>query len=496
MRVEIQPGLFAEVSSADELKDLYKVREANPLWGYFPNPPKQVDFHKATASGGALTTIAFFGGNRSGKTHCSVADDLIQILPDEFIPPHLLPYKRFHGHFNMWIAVPKYPKLEEVIFPKIRALCPRAALSGGGFDKAYSKTDKVLTFADGNTIGFKTFDQDVDAYSGAELQRIHWDEEPEGEHGRAIRKEARMRLISTGGDEVISMTPLFGYSWVYEEVEQKAHLDPNIRLIRADMDDNPHLDPIAKAAAIKDLTAEELLARKGGEFIHFKGKVYAEFNDHDHVLQAAPPIDHVRGLDTICIIDPGIRTTAILFMGFDSDNHALVYDELYLHDEEAIPENAAALARAKCKAWGVVPMAWVIDPSARNRNIVTGTDVQEAYGLAGIPTLPGKEKVEAGVFEVKRRLQHSPPMLTVSPTCKVFRWEMSIYRMDDKEDGKFAVVKENDHIMDTLRYGCMARPLAPSGPDPEVPKERYEYGRAPSFNWQFDQTPTGVFDPL
>jgi hypothetical protein len=489
MRVEIAPGIFMEVSDAEDLAEVMQAREENPMLGYFPHG-RQLLFHQAIARNIPLSTTAFFGGNRSGKTHCSIADDLIQLLDREYLPPHLLPYKKFEPPVHIWIAVPQHKKIEEVAIKKLRELAPRSAFVGGGLDKAYSKQDGLIKFANGSTIGFKTFDQDVDAYSGAEIHRIHWDEEPEGDHGRAIRGEARMRLISTRGDEVISMTPLFGYSWVYEDVASKAQDDERITVIRADIEDNPHLDPEAVDAALSGYTDEELQARKSGEFIHFRGLVYAEFNDRAHVLMGEPPIKHVKGLDTIVGIDPGIRTTAVVWCGFDNDNAMMVYDELYLHDRDAIPENAAKLIQQKNRAWGVDPDWYVIDPSSRNRNLVTGQNVQTAYQLAGIPIQPGQAEPEAGCFEIKRRLQHDPPMMTVSPACQKWLWERGIYRMDDRADGKFAVVKEHDHLMDATRYVAMSRPIGPSAGPPEPKRHEYRYGYAPPAEYlnQYDPT--------
>ena len=58
---------------------------------------------------------------------------------------------------------------------------------------------------------------------------------------------------------------------------------------------------------------------------------------------------------------------------------------------------------------------------------------------------------------MKRRLQSVPRGLLVAENCRKLRWELERYRVDDKEDGKFKVVKSNDHAADALRYVCMSR---------------------------------------
>ena len=118
-------------------------------------------------------------------------------------------------------------------------------------------------------------------------------------------------------------------------------------------------------------------------------------------------------------------------------------------------------------------------------------DNDEAYQRAGIPTIPGQSEVEAGVFEVKRRMQHQPNLFHVSPDCVTWIKERRMYRMDDKADGKFAVVKENDHLMDATRYVAMARPLGPSVGPAEPTRHEYRYGYAPPAEWANQNNATG-----
>src|SRR3954470_4195872 len=121
MRVQVGPDLWLEDPSPEELAKFKSIWDANPLTKYFPHS-QQLPFHEAI--GQKTPIVAFFGGNRSGKTHCSVADDLIQLLPSEWIPDWLKHFKRWKPPVHIWIGVPKYAKLEEAIIPKLRALCP------------------------------------------------------------------------------------------------------------------------------------------------------------------------------------------------------------------------------------------------------------------------------------------------------------------------------------------------------------------------------------
>jgi phage terminase large subunit-like protein len=49
------------------------------------------------------------------------------------------------------------------------------------------------------------------------LDRVHYDEEPP----EAIRKECRARLDRPGTDELFTMTPLQGMTWMYDGVYER-----------------------------------------------------------------------------------------------------------------------------------------------------------------------------------------------------------------------------------------------------------------------------------
>jgi hypothetical protein len=84
-----------------------------------------------------------------------------------------------------------------VIFPLIRQWVPRPQLLDESWEKAFSKQRRVLTFANGSTIQFLTFEQDLDAHAGAALHRVHFDEEPEGEKAPCSSTTRRCSAWST-----------------------------------------------------------------------------------------------------------------------------------------------------------------------------------------------------------------------------------------------------------------------------------------------------------
>lgn len=459
--IEADPSLKQDPTIAQGLAEWDALLEANPLVNY--NVPgtskyhaKQMEFHSILCP--PLGIKAAIAGNRCGKTIGCVVDDVIQLIDRDLVPTHLQKFKKWDPPFHVWVGAPKMAKHEDTIVPMFRKWLPKAVLPEGKFGKAYKGQARIIQLTNGSTIGLKTYDQDLDAWASAEVHRIHWDEEPNTLNSAEMRSEARARLLSTGGEEIIGMSPLLGYSWVHDAVWERRD-EPNVGVVHMTMQDNPWLTPEMIAEFEEGLTEEEKRMRVKGEFVHVGGLVYPNLS-HEHFIDP-PKLDHVAQQDIYVGIDPGYNTTAVVFVAFDKESHALVFDELYLHGKEAIPEGAVPHIRKKLESWGVKPRYFLIDPSARNRSLTDAQQVQELYKNAGMPCHPAQNDRETGCFEVKRRLEYK--RILISNDCRQLRWEMERYRQDPKPDGSFDVVKEHDHLCDALRYVCMARPTAPSG---------------------------------
>jgi phage terminase large subunit-like protein len=482
-------GVRQEAEKA--LAEFERYQEINPLLRYnVPGTPKrhekQLEFHASRDP-----VKCFVGGNRSGKTTAGIADDLIQAVDAELLPPHLAPYKRWDPPFYCRIITPDFTAtMEGVIFQKLRELCPKEALVAGRWEKAYDKQRRRLHFQNGSWFDFLTYEQDLDKFGGAELHRIHYDEEPPGEKGRQIRQECRMRLMSTDGDEVFTLTPLLGLSWFYEEVWEQ-RFSEGITVVQVDMDDNPWLTDQAKDRLLAGMTTEETQARKSGRFVHFSGLFYEEFgNEH---IAPTPDRKHVKQQSIVVGIDPGLNFTGVVWVAFDEDNSALVFTEFL--GEQLVVKDIAEAIRAKNKEWGIDPDFYVIDPSARNRAMGTGEQVEAEYIRQGIPVSHGVADRAVGILEVKRRLQQKT--LFVSEECDRLLWEFPRYRKDPNSRNEFDAVKQNDHELDALRYALMSRAWGSTSPEP--PEKHYGINevwprkyRQPAGPGQSEVPPTGA----
>lgn len=429
----------------------------NPLLGYQPHE-KQVTFHRSHEP-----LKAFLGGNRSGKTTAGILDDLIQAVDRDCLPEHLVAYKKWEPPFYCRVIVPDFTAtMEGVIFQKLREWCPKDQLVGGRFDKAYDKTLRKLSLKNGSFFDFLTFEQDLDKFGGAAKHRIHYDEEPPA----AIRRESMMRLIDYGGDELFTMTPLQGMSWMYDDIWEpfvKGNL-AEATVILVDMDDNPHLDEKTKKRALAGLSSEERQARKSGRFVHFAGMIYDEFTRNRHVVPEHELPDDVR---VFVGIDPGMRhMAAVVWAYLTTDDRLVVFDELGLqgHTVKQVCEKIH-LVNMKHTRHGMAlrPDYYVIDPSARNVNHQTGRSDQMEYTEHGIVTICGQNSVTAGINRVKERLQSG--RLLIAANCdttidqfRKYRWAKATR---SEHDPKETPVKKDDHLLDALRYVVASRPQTP-----------------------------------
>lgn len=435
----------------EAMAKLATAREQNPMWFYEPHP-KQVAFHSAQSR-----IKAFFGGNQSGKTTAGLADDLIQALSPQFLPDRLLKYKRFQPPFLCRIMTPDFTAtMESVLYEKLRELCPRGALVGNSWEKAYDKQLRVLRFKNGSAFSFMTYEQDLNKFGGATLHRVHYDEEPP----ERVRNECRIRTVKHNGDEIFTMTPLMGLSWSYDAIWERRDED-HITCVTVDMDDNPHLDDEAKTMVLDGLSEEEKEARKRGRFVHFSGLIYADFEPEVHVIPYHPP-PAPELCNVVVGIDPGIRyACAVVWAYLDPHDEMFVFHEHYVPNRTI--KEVAQYIRGVNAELELDPIYYVIDPAARNKQQQTGRSDQMEFADHGIVTIAGQNAVTAGLNRVKERLQNR--RLFVMDTCPNMISEFRHYRWRDPpksgEDAREAPVKTRDHLLDALRYVVMSRPYLP-----------------------------------
>jgi phage terminase large subunit-like protein len=452
----------------EQLRQLEEIYRENPLERFSPHP-KQAPFFEASTR-----KVAAFAGNRFGKTTALVVKSFIQHVPRDQLPERLRPYHLVKGDRPTTgrLLCPSFKVMEGVNLPAMRQWAPRRFLHKGSFDSAWDKSNRVLRFADGGYLEVFTYEQDADKMGGASLDYVAFDEPPPYN----IYDECRWRVVDRDGFQMFAMTPVNmsggGIGWVYREL-WKQRENPDITVVTGAIHDNPTLSRAAIDAVLASYGEDDPLrrAREFGEFVHLGGVIYP--GGFEAILVDEPDAKHVKDLDIVVGIDPGLKNAAFVWVGFDNDNVAVVFDEVLL--QEKTPADYARAIRQTNARWGIDNPLYVIDPSARNRALINAESVEAELQRQGIVTVHGSNPVEAGIQQVRGRMKAG--RLYVSKNCRGLRDEAEEYRMEDRPDGEFKVVKENDHRLDALRYAVMSRAWDPL----------WEESSMPALGWQPDR---------
>lgn len=448
------------------LAELAELVKTNPLWAYKPHEKQRV-YHGIRSFFGA-----FIGGNRSGKTFGGTADDVIQIVDRDCVPPWLQPFKVFDEFYGR-VIVPGQSESLDVVLPMFRRLIPTSQLYKGQWERSYDQRRRKLQLANGNWIDFMSHDQNVDRFAGVTLHRVRFDEEPPGTKGKAIFNESVARTTEIANGQIrFTMTPLLGLSWSYHLLTKdgKPRMDEECQTVTVSMGDNPHLprEQIERVLAVYSDTERE--AREHGHFVHLAGLVYPMFSRDRHIVpveeiprdpKGRPDWDFYDG------IDPGYgHPMGYCLCAVDAYGMVRVVRSWKMAGK-TVADCAARIHRDR-EELGVKPRYTIIDPSSRNKNHATGRSVQLEYAEEGVHTIPGQNSRAAGINRLATYLEREKLLLWADQEELRDEFEMHRWKAQRGENEKEPeVIKTNDDILDPLRYILMSRPPLAKETGPE-----------------------------
>src|SRR4030095_13273821 len=180
------------------------------LYAYVPHE-KQRLFHQSTKH-----TKLYIGGNRSGKTTGGVTEDIFWAIGKH--PFRKVPDTPTRGRV---VAVDFIQGVEKIILPEFGRWVPPSYLINGSWEDSYNKQLRTLELTNGSFIEFMSYDQDLEKFSGTSRHYVHYDEEPP----KHIFNECQARLIDTDGSCWLTMTPVEGMTWVFEDLFDKPDED-------------------------------------------------------------------------------------------------------------------------------------------------------------------------------------------------------------------------------------------------------------------------------
>ena len=206
-------------------------------------------------------------------------------------------------------------------------------------------------------------------------------------------------------------------------------------------DDVPHLSAEQKESALSGIPPWQREARMHGTPSLGAGAIYPLPEEDILVEPFYIPAHWPRSYG----FDVGWNRTAALFFAWDPDNGGVVaYDEYYRGTAE--PAVHAMALKAKGGDW----MPGVIDPAAKGTRGLKGEILLDVYRAMGLKLTLADNAVEAGLVQTWHWL--SIGQFKLFRTLTNTRNEMRLYRRNEKGE----IVKENDHLMDSMRYNVMS----------------------------------------
>lgn len=425
---------------------------------YVPHK-KQLIFHKSNARG-----RQYIGGNRAGKTIANVTECCWWLTKTH--PYRTMPAEPVRGRL---VCVDFINGLDKIILPLFKQWLPEKYLIDNNWDKSYDKEHKTLTLNNGSFIEFMSYDQDLDKFAGTSRHFVAFDEEPP----KTIWNECRARLVDTGGSWWLSMTPVDGMTWVFEDIYEPNWNNPNAKwhIVQADMLDNPHISPEEAEEFLSGLTEQERRAREKGEFVQMGGRVFKSFDPEIHKTN----YDFVLhpNMRIYTSIDIGWRhPTAWLWHAVEPNGHITTFHEM-VESEVTIEQWSEKIKEYEREMKTLYPFFEVYmrtgDPAMKQTRSNTGTSDLMEYatrginiGVEGVP-----RAVDIGIVKIEQYLkadddprEQSRPFWQYTPNCVILEKQMSRLRwatyaskkLEYENAPKKEIHKKDDDAPDSLRY--------------------------------------------
>ena len=436
---------------------------------------KQLAFHKCQKRNRWV-----FGGNRSGKTECGAVECV-------YMARGIHPYRENRKQTFGWVVSLSTQVQRDVAQKKIlhylrKDWIESIVMQSGRKDAPESGVIDFIrvknVFGGVSVIGFKSCDQGREKFQGASLDYVWFDEEP----AKDIYDECRMRVLDRRGDLFGTMTPLKGFTFVYNDIYLNRYNDQEIWYEFMEWADNPYLDEGEIAALESCLDEQTLQARRYGRFASLEGLVYPEFDERVHVI--APFRVPTEWQDTISI-DPGLHNPlSAHWYAVDFDGNVYVIAEHFEagrdvdYHAQRIKDISLSLGwktdyRGRISA--------LIDSAAKQKTLSSVKSVVDLFYERDILVNADVEKeLFSGIARVKSYLRQDNglPNLYIFEGCVNLIRELKGYYWGNGDVPK----KVDDHALDELRYYLMSKPHATAQEKPKTLQQKDKERRIRSLS--------------
>jgi phage terminase large subunit-like protein len=422
---------------------------------------KQIMFHASNRKG-----RLYIGGNRSGKTTGGINEDIYWLRGKH---PYLkLPPAPIYGRI---VTVDIKNGSDKIIIPQLRQWIPTSELVNGSWEDSFNANKQVLTLENGSQLEIMGHEQPIEKFAGVPRHFIHFDEECP----KDIYKECVARLVDYNGRWWMTMTPVDGMTWTYDDLWNEGKGSENVDIIKVDIHENPHLGAEAVASLLSTYTEEEQQIRGAGDYIALSGLVFKFFNAEKHVVASGIP---PRTWTHYMSLDHGFSNpTAVVWHAVSPEGQVVSYKEHYKSEwtVEQHAQHITQINKELKKNYGIDIFLQMADPAIKQRQAVTGHSIQIEYAQNGIMFALGAVRdVNAGLDKMNNYLRLGKWFITqdcpnlIREVRRYKRAQYSTSKTRENNNKKELPQKKDDHAIDSTRYFFSFQPnLDISMPTPE-----------------------------
>lgn len=413
---------------------------------YKPHP-KQLAFHGSQKKG-----RQYIGGNRSGKTTGGINEDIWWLTGRH--PFRRVPEPPVIGRLT---TVDFKNGVNKIILPNLAQWVPPSYLINGSWEDSWNGQSHTLTLANDSELEIMSYEQELEKFAGVPRHFIHFDEEPP----KDIFGECKARLVDYGGSWWMTMTPVEGMTWTFEDIYDPSAGGKNdlIDIIEVDIHENPHIDKAAIEELLSGFDDDEATIRGTGKYIAISGLVFKHYDPEVHVIEnKVPPSSWTHYIS----LDSGYNNpTSVHWHAVSPQGIVVTYDEWY-KAEMTVQQHAEEILKREHyyrQNYGIVPFLRVADPAIKQRSVITSLSVQIEYAQHGVNLALGQTRsVDAGLDKMNNYLRLNKWFITEK--CANLQREMRKYKrasystskLREKNNKQEAPQKKDDHAIDDCRY--------------------------------------------
>lgn len=341
-----------------------------------------------------------------------------------------------HPQEDGLICAPTYKILTQSTLPKFFEINP-------DFKKYYKKGDSEIKIPDRGTIYIRST-ENPNVIEGMTLRWIWADEAGQMKLDAWINFQGRLSILK--GKLFITTTP-YTLNWLYTDFyEQFKKNVADYKVVQFRSCDNPYFPDEEYDRVKSTMDIRTFRRRYDGMFENMEGLVYEDFIPAIHTT--APLVIDFK--EVIAGIDWGFTNPAsIICIGVTNDNRYYIIDEFYKTNKTT--QEIIEACKYFANQYNI--RLWYPDPAEPDR-----LEEMKRAGLYPREVKKGKDSIRVGIDRVSELFKQND--LHVFNTCKHTLDELSMYHYPDPDENKTEdPIKENDHIMDAMRYALQSYSL-------------------------------------